>query len=226
MDILNKQVNRKSGGRRSAILTGILALSLILPISTSGLWSDATSQTKDKAAEHKAKKEAEKKAKWDAMSDEEKKAYKAKKKAEWDAMSSADKSAAMWERVCAEDNSAACVLGTKIAKYGVEAGIDMAKKLKQADEGKYVFNEKDFNNLGYAFLYVEKFDEAIAVLQMNLKLYPDSWNTYDSLGEAFMAAKKYDKAIELYETAVAMNPESEHSKAQLDKLRTMVAGTR
>jgi hypothetical protein len=39
-----------------------------------------------------------------------------------------------------------------------------------------------------------------------------------------MAAKNYDKAIELYEVAVKMNPESEHSLAQLDKLRTMVAG--
>ena len=38
------------------------------------------------------------------------------------------------------------------------------------------------------------------------------------------AAELYEKSIELYEVAVKMNPESEHSVAQLNKLRTMVAG--
>ena len=61
------------------------------------------------------------------------------------------------------------------------------------------------------------------MLQLNVREYPDSWNTYDSLGEVYMLVKKYDKAIELYEVAVKMNPEGENSVAQLEKLRTMVA---
>lgn len=223
MDILNKKINRNSGSRRSAVLTGILALSLLLPISTSSLWTTASSQTSDKSKEHEMKDKAAHETMWDAMSDEEKAAYMAAEKAKWEAMSAEEKSAAMWERVCYSDNSAACIVGTKIKNHGIEAGLAKFAKLKQAEEGEYNFVEKEFNSLGYAFLYVEKTDEAVAVLELNVKEYPESWNTYDSLGEAYMVAKKYDSAIESYEVAVKMNPENEHSLSQLNKLRTMVA---
>ena len=95
--------------------------------------------------------------------------------------------------------------------------------MKHAEEGTYIFKEKEFNSLGYAFLYVEMTDEAIAVLEINVHEYPDSWNCYDSLGEAFTVAKKYDEAVKNYELAVSMNPESEHSQQQLQKLQTMLA---
>jgi beta-lactamase regulating signal transducer with metallopeptidase domain len=223
MDILNQRVNRTKGSRRAAIVTGALALLLILPISTSSLWSDASSQTDDKAKQEKKAMEEKKKAEWDSLSDEEKAKLKAEKKAKWDAMSAEDKSAQMWEAVCKNENSAACIMGNKMKAHGVDAGIQAFKKMKQAPEGKFVFKEKEFNSLGYAFLYVEKTDEAIAVLKLNVKQYPDSWNCYDSLGEAYMVAKKYDQAVKYYQLAVNMNPESTHSKEQLDKLQTMLA---
>jgi beta-lactamase regulating signal transducer with metallopeptidase domain len=231
MDILNQRVNRTKGSRRSAIVTGVLALTLVLPISTSSLWSNASSQTQEKKAQYDKQKsdeqkKAEKKAKWDAMSDEEKAKAKAEKKAQWDAMSGEEKSAQMWEKICEAENSAACIVGTKMKKHGVEAGLKAFQKMKSienADAGTYVFKEKEFNSLGYAFLYVEQADEAIAVLELNVKEYPDSWNCYDSLGEAYMVAKKYEESAKFYELAISMNPESEHSKDQLEKLRVLIA---
>jgi beta-lactamase regulating signal transducer with metallopeptidase domain len=223
MDILNQRINRNRGSRRTAIVTGVLALALLLPISTSSLWSDATSQTEDKAKQEKKAADEKKKAEWDSLSDEEKKKAKAEKQAAWDAKSAEEKSADMWNKVCKNENSAACIVGTKIKKHGVEAGYKAFQKMKQAEAGKYVFKEKEFNSLGYAFLYVEKTDEAIAVFTLNVKQNPDSWNCYDSLAEAYMVAENYDKAVKYYETAINMNPDSEHSKQQLDKLQTMLA---
>jgi beta-lactamase regulating signal transducer with metallopeptidase domain len=226
MDILNQRVNRTKGSRRTAIVTGVLALLLVLPISTSSLWSNASSQTDDKAKQEKTYKDEQKKAEWDALSDEEKakiKAEKAAQKAAWEAMSPEEKSADMMKKVCKAENSAACVVGTKMKENGLEAGIKAFKKMKQAEEGTYIFKEAEFNSLGYAFLYVEMTDEAIAVLKLNVHEYPDSWNCYDSLGEAYMVAKKYDEAVKYYELAVNMNPESTNSKEQLDKLQTMLA---
>jgi len=226
MDILNQRVNRSRGSRRAAIITAVLALALILPISTSGLWSDATSQTEEKVEQEKKAADYEKKqAEWDAMTDEEKKAYKAQQKAEWDAMTPEQKSDNMLKKVCTAENSAACIVGKKMKAHGVEAGLKAFQKMQQAEEGKYVFKEKEFNSLGYVFLYVEKTDEAIAVLELNVKQYPDSWNCYDSLGEAYMVARYYDKAAANYQLAVNMNPESQHSKDQLEKLQTLLAGT-
>jgi beta-lactamase regulating signal transducer with metallopeptidase domain len=223
MDILNQRINRNKGSRRTAIITGVLALSLLLPISTSSLWNNAESQTEDKAKQEKKVTDEEKKAEWDAMSDEEKKKAKAEKQAKWEAMSPEDKADGMWKQVCEHDNSAACIVGTKMKKGGVEAGLKAFQKMKQAEEGMYIFKEGEFNSLGYAFLYVEKTDEAIAVLTLNVKEYPDSWNCFDSLGEAYMVAENYDKATKCYELAVEMNPKNEHSAQQLQKLQTMLA---
>jgi tetratricopeptide (TPR) repeat protein len=157
------------------------------------------------------------------MSDEEKAKVKAEKKAKWDALSAEEKSGQMWEKVCKAENSAACIVGTKMKKHGVEAGLKAFQKMKQAEEGKYVFKEKEFNALGYAYLYVEMTDEAIAVLELNVKEYPESWNCFDSLGDAYMVAKEYNKAAEYYELAVNMNPESKHSKDQLRELQVLLA---
>lgn len=230
MDILNQKVNRGRGSRRSAIVTGVMALALLIPISTSSLWTDASSQTDDKAktkvekqkADDDAKK-AQKKAEWDAMSDEEKAKYKAEMKAKKASMTPQEKSAKMWESVCNNKNSAACIVGTDMKKGGVEAGLKVFQKLKGAPEGKFVFKEKEFNALGYAFLYLQKTDEAIAVFKLNVKEYPDSWNCYDSLGEAYMVAKNYEKSAWYYELALDKNPDSEHSKEQLEKIRVLIA---
>ena len=100
---------------------------------------------------------------WDALSDEEKAKLKAEMKVKEAAMSPEEKSAKMWKTVCQAENSAACIVGKKMKKGGVEAGLKAFQKMKSAEEGMYVFNEKEFNSLGYVFLYVEKTDEAIAV---------------------------------------------------------------
>ncbi len=48
--------------------------------------------------------------------------------------------------------------------------------------------EFTLNNSGYKLLGEKKFNEAIEVFKLNVKLYPNSSNTYDSLGEAYAAA--------------------------------------
>ena len=60
--------------------------------------------------------------------------------------------------------------------------------------------ENTINNTGYALLAAKKPQEAIDVFQVNVKLYPQSWNAYDSLGEAYMEAGQKDLAIRNYES--------------------------
>ncbi|MCK4773162.1 MAG: tetratricopeptide repeat protein [Candidatus Krumholzibacteria bacterium] len=213
MNILNQKINRNKGSRRSAVLTGVLVLALVLPVSSASLWSPPSTQTEDKAQQ-------EEKVKSDEMktSDEMKKKEQQKTK-----MSAAEKSEKMWQQVCANENSAACKVGTIMKKKGVETGVEAYYKMKKADDGEYVFKEKEFNALGYVFLYHEKTDAAIAVFELNVKAYPESWNVYDSLGEAYMVAKRYDESIKYYETALKLNPDSKHSQHQLQELRTMVS---
>ncbi len=211
MNILNQRINRNRGSRRSAVLIGVLVLALVLPISAAGIFSARTeAQTDDKA-------QTEEKAKTDEQLKKEQMKTENGKKTK---MSTEEKTKQSWEKICANENSAACKVGTVIKKKGADAGVQAFYKMKQADEGGYVFKEKEFNTLGYVFLFYKKVDEAIAVFELNVKEYPESWNVYDSLGEAYMVAESYDKAIKYYETALKMNPEAESAQKALTKLKS------
>ncbi len=205
MSILNQKINRNRGTRRSALLTGLLVLGLVLPISTSGIWNAQ--------AEKKSKKD--KQAKVEKLKQKELDAKKTQ-------MSIEEKFSKKMDKICSQENSAACKVAMVIKKKGAEAGIKSFYKMKQANNGDYYFDENEFNTVGYMFLYHEKIDEAIAVFKLNVKEYPDSWNVYDSLGEAYMAAERYEEAIESYETALELNPDSKSSKNALMKLKKKV----
>ncbi len=79
--------------------------------------------------------------------------------------------------------------------------------------------ESNINTAGYDLLAAKKFSEAIEVLKLNVKLYPNSWNTFDSLGEAYMMAGNKKLAIENYEKSVKLNPKNDTGKEALVKLK-------
>ncbi|HXR16041.1 MAG TPA: alpha/beta hydrolase-fold protein [Terriglobales bacterium] len=62
--------------------------------------------------------------------------------------------------------------------------------------------ENALNLLGYQLMGAKKLDEAIAVFQRNVELYPGSANVYDSLGEGYETAGKFDLATQRFEKAI------------------------
>ncbi len=62
--------------------------------------------------------------------------------------------------------------------------------------------ENAVNGLGYRLMGAKKFDEAIAVFQRNVELYPGSANVYDSLGEGYENAGKLDLASQSFQKAI------------------------
>ena len=79
--------------------------------------------------------------------------------------------------------------------------------------------EIDLNTAGYDLLSANKINEAIDIFKLNVKLFPDSWNTYDSLGEALALAGNKKEAIENYEKSIKLNPKSDSGIAALAKLK-------
>lgn len=79
--------------------------------------------------------------------------------------------------------------------------------------------EENLNNTGYQLLAANKIKEAIEVFELNVKFFPDSWNTYDSLGEAYLADGNKTLAIKNYEISVKLNPKNEGGIKALEKLR-------
>jgi glyoxylase-like metal-dependent hydrolase (beta-lactamase superfamily II) len=114
--------------------------------------------------------------------------------------------------------SASQVLAKAIKKKGLEPAIAYIKKEFNAGSGKYYFLERDFNSLGYRYINEKKYPEAIAVLKLNVEMYPKSKNVYDSLGEAYMYDGQKKLAISYYNKVLKMDPEDANAKKMLKKI--------
>ncbi len=66
--------------------------------------------------------------------------------------------------------------------------------------------ENRLNALGYRFINEKSYDKAVEVLSYNVRLYPNSPNTYDSLAEAYLNKGDRENAIKYYKLAVERNP--------------------
>jgi tetratricopeptide (TPR) repeat protein len=122
---------------------------------------------------------------------------------------------ALWRQL---KESAAAMVAQAIDEGGAEAGVARYRELIDSKDNGVFFDEAEFNLLGYRLLGQQRYPEAIAVLQLNVEAYPESWNTYDSLGEAYMLAGDRERAIELYRRSLSINPGNTNGLAMLERL--------
>jgi tetratricopeptide (TPR) repeat protein len=97
-----------------------------------------------------------------------------------------------------------------LLKQGFSNSAAVAANLKKKDPS-FNINEKDLNAWGYQLLNQKKVTEALSIFKLNVKLYPESANTYDSLGEIqeFMGDK--ENALLSYKKSLALNPENKNA---------------
>ena len=110
---------------------------------------------------------------------------------------------------------------TAIEQIINEQGIEEAlKKFEEilSDTSHYLILENELNILGYTFARQRKFEEATAVLKMNVKAFPGSWNVYDSLGEILAWTGSTDEAIEYFEKSLELNPANENAEKNLSQI--------
>jgi len=88
-----------------------------------------------------------------------------------------------------------------------EKGVDYFLKNFDSLKDEYNIDDPtDLNILGYYFMNLERYDEALAILKFNLDLYPNIANCYDSLAECFMNRHENDEAIKYYKLAYEKLP--------------------
>jgi len=118
-----------------------------------------------------------------------------------------------------KQGSAADVLGKALAAGGLEAAKKAWKQLmSRREHSGPVFDEADFNALGYRLLQENSLEFALYVFEKNVQLYPDSSNAYDSLGEAFLKAGRKAQAIESYRKSLALDPSNANARSILKEL--------
>ncbi len=62
-------------------------------------------------------------------------------------------------------------------------------------------------------------ERALAALQLNVLLFPKSWNVYDSYAYALDLNGYYSEAIAMYEKSIELNPKNESGKVELMKVK-------
>lgn len=79
--------------------------------------------------------------------------------------------------------------------------------------------EDNLNMNGYHLLTAKKVKEAIELLKVTVRLYPQSAYAYHSLGKAYAVDSNKDLAIKNYEKSIQLDPKNENGKAALAKLK-------
>ena len=122
---------------------------------------------------------------------------------------------ALWRQV---KESAAAEVGRAVDQGGAAAAVNRYRELVAANDPDLFFDENEFNLLGYRLLGESRVDDAIAVFELNVERYPDSWNVYDSLGEAHATKGNRERAIELYRRSLELNPDNTNGVQALERL--------
>jgi len=101
-----------------------------------------------------------------------------------------------------------------------KALIDAIAKISKlrTDGGDIYFEEASLNSLGYALLGREKINGAVAVFELNVEVFPESFNVYDSYAEALMKSGDTENAIVNYQKSLALNPDNTNARDMLETL--------
>ncbi|MGD8866822.1 MAG: serine hydrolase [Gemmatimonadales bacterium] len=91
------------------------------------------------------------------------------------------------------------------------------RELAARDEPARV--EAEVNAIGYAMLRTLRAEQALAVFELNTRVFPESFNTWDSLGEAHMVLGHDEEAIRAYERSLELNPNNTNAQTMISRIR-------
>jgi tetratricopeptide (TPR) repeat protein len=110
------------------------------------------------------------------------------------------------------------ILTTTLKTKGVDSCIAHYNRLKGIYPKEYIL-ESYLNTLGYEQLHNGDNQGAIKLFNLNVKMFPASYNVYDSLGEAYMIGGNKKEAIKNYEKSLAINSNNVNAEKMLKKLK-------
>lgn len=111
--------------------------------------------------------------------------------------------------------SAAALVERAIEEEGVEAARSEFERLRSEGSEGDRFDEEELVDLGYRLLHAGRIAEAVAVFEMAVEAFPESWSALDSLGEALVYAGDGEGAVLSYERSLELNPGNENAAWKL-----------
>ncbi|WP_435356244.1 serine hydrolase [Emticicia sp. SJ17W-69] len=106
-----------------------------------------------------------------------------------------------------------------IDTQNIEELLTQYNHLKTSQANDFNFeDENDLNQIGYYLMNKKRFDDAIQIFELNVKLFPQSGNAYDSLGEAYLNKGNKPLALLNYKKALALDPKNAGAKEIIEKM--------
>ena len=103
-------------------------------------------------------------------------------------------------------------LSTELARKIDLVGPEKAKAFSQDSVinnlQEFSYGSFPLNRLGRIYLK-ENIDASIAIFEINIKLFPNDWNTYNNYGEALRKKGRLEESLESYQKSVQLNPENQ-----------------
>ena len=84
-----------------------------------------------------------------------------------------------------------------------------------ANTASYQVTEEEIDSLGYHLIKQNQIRPALAVFQINVELFPESWKAWDSYGEGFMYMNDEKSCREAYSRSLEVNPENRNASKML-----------
>lgn len=100
---------------------------------------------------------------------------------------------------------------------GTKAVIDKYAEMV-SNQNEYFFHETVINNSANNFIQMNSLDEAIELLRLHIKVFPESSAAYAILGDAYTAKGEIELAIKSLRKSLMLDPKSKSVKEKLKKL--------
>ena len=108
-------------------------------------------------------------------------------------------------------------LRIELNKRGYNKVAEVVAEIRKKDP-TFKPDENELNDWAYRVMASDHTADALALFQLNVNLYPESWNVYDSLGEALLKLGRKEEAIRMYQKSVELNPNNNGGKKILERL--------
>ncbi|MBT3250854.1 MAG: hypothetical protein HON37_02930 [Candidatus Marinimicrobia bacterium] len=89
----------------------------------------------------------------------------------------------------------------------------------QEDSDFNIYREGELNMQGYTYMNAQAFQSAVAIFELNTRMFPNSGNVWDSLGEGYMNSGETELAIINYEKSLEIDPGNTNAVTMLKRLR-------
>ncbi|MCP4659911.1 MAG: tetratricopeptide repeat protein [bacterium] len=109
-----------------------------------------------------------------------------------------------------------------IREQGIQAALEVYERVAAEDPGYKLFTFEAMGLLGRELFDAGAVDDALAVLKLNVRTYPEEYRVYFGLGNVYAFRGEHEAAVAAFRKALELSPDSPYAKERLEELEALV----